>query len=118
MTFQVPASKASIKQNLFEFTLPDDDKVYALPKMQYLDADLSADLTVLTPRIKDAQEGDGLGSDPALLADIASLQRRMIERYAPGVYGRMSGDQVASLVNAWQEASSVTVGESSTPAGS
>ncbi|SPT53801.1 Uncharacterised protein [Actinomyces bovis] len=118
MTFQVPASKASIKQNLFEFTLPQDDKIYALPKMQFLDADLSADLTALTPRIKAAQDGEGISSDPELLAEIASLQRQMLERYVPGIYARMSGDQVAALVEAWQEASSVTLGEFSSSAGS
>ena len=113
MTFEVPAAKASIKQNVFEFTIPGSKKVYSLPLMQYIGADLAHQMTEFLPKVKEAEENGGIVSDPELNAALNAWQHDLFERYAPGIYGRLSRDQVEALAEAWREASAVSLGESS-----
>lgn len=124
MTFQVPASKASIKQNRFEFELPneyDGDgnpiaesgvETFSLPKMQYINADVRQRLVSITIPLKDLIDAGGKPS-PENVAELLEIQRELFERYAPGLYAKLGDDQMLAVLNAWQAASSVTVGESS-----
>ncbi len=111
--FQVPKSKASIKQNQFEFQLPGSKKVWALPKMQYLNADLTGRLGAATAAIIDPSTGKPRpDADPALGMEIAALQRQILEQYCPGLYALVDQEQLQAIVQAWQAESSITMGES------
>ena len=114
MPFEVPASKASIKQNIFEFTIPGSKKVYSLPLLQYLNADLATEMAVISPKLQAMQETGG--KDPEVIAAVSSWQRKVFESYAPGVYAKLTSDQISALAAAWREASSVSMGESQSSA--
>ncbi len=59
MVFQVPKSKASIKQNRFEFQMPGSDKTYSIPLLKFIRPSL-------TVKIGELSEIEGLpGSVPA-----------------------------------------------------
>ena len=114
MPFEVPKSKASIKQNVFEFTIPGSKKVYSLPLMQYIGADLAADMSKIAPSVKEM--ADAGENDPEVVAALSEWQRSLFERYAPGIYKQLSTDQIGALAHEWREASTVGVGESQPPA--
>lgn len=119
MTFQVPVSKASFEQNQFKFELPVPDgkgklrnKVFTLPKMQYISSDIRARLQQSSVEIKrciDANEEPGLD----VQLEAASIQRELFEKYAPNLYSYVTDDQIRAIQEAWQEASAVNLGESS-----
>lgn len=89
--FQVPASKASINQNRFEFEL--DGKSYSIPKLQYIKPSLMKRLN---------------GQDAEML--VLSL----VDEYHEGLSDEFDSlDQMLALYEAWAEASGLTVGESS-----
>lgn len=91
MVFQVPASKASVKQNRFEFAL--DGTTYSVPKLKFLKPHLVAGLEGQTK----------LG---------AMLQ--LLEEYHPGVSSKIEdAEQMTALYEAWAAASGVDLGESS-----
>ena len=115
MTFEVPVAKASIKQNLFEFTIPGDRKTYRLPLMQYLQASFADRMNSLAATIKAAQTSSGT-PDPEAIAASSNLQREIFEHYVPGLYDKLAADQVGALADAWREASTVGLGESSASA--
>jgi hypothetical protein len=95
-TFAVPPSKASHKQNRFEFTLPHrPGESFSIPKLKYLPI-----------RIVSAASAEG--ADPIL----AMLDAFGDERTADAVRD-LDAEQLEALVEAWQAASGVTVGESS-----
>lgn len=117
MTAQVPASKASIKQNQYTFRVPGEKKDRSLPFMQYVSADLRYQFGQVTSRIQSAEEA---GKEPAA-ADgeaAARLQYELVERYAPGLHLAVDGEQLDWIVQEWMKASSVTPGESSASADS
>lgn len=114
MTFQVPASKASIKQNQFEFELPTGEK-FTVPKMQYLNADIRQRMSRIGADLKEVIDEGGKPS-PIQAAELQQVQRELLENYAPGVYSLVSDDQVQAIFAAWQEASNITPGESSASA--
>jgi hypothetical protein len=93
MVYQVPASKASIKQNRFEFTLPGSKKVYSVPLMKFIKPAIVIDL-------------DGTLTQEAMGV-------RLFKEYLPEVFSLIDdSEQLEALMAAWQEASGVTVGES------
>lgn len=94
MAFAVPKSKQSIKQNRFEFTLPDDPKkIYSVPLLKFL--------------------------RPAFILQAESLSelafaRLLFDEYLPEAFEKLDdADQLQALMQAWQEASGITAGESS-----
>lgn len=98
MVFQVPASKASIKQNRFEFTFPGSKEVHSIPLMKFLKP-------ALMLRLNGMQEADaGLLILNELLPDV-------IDRFE-------DAEQLEEFFNAWSEASGVTPGESPASAAS
>jgi hypothetical protein len=110
MVFQVPESKAN--DNLFEFSIPGSEKVWALPKLQYLRASQAEELTGVTAKIRRVG-AEKAKKDPALVGEISDIQRKIVEQYCPGLYDLVTNDQLGALMEAWQEASTVSLGESS-----
>ena len=94
MVFQVPPSKASFKQNRYEFQLPDDDTIYSVPKLKFLKPHLLAGL-----RGQDAT-GTLIG---------------ILDAYYPGLTAeKFDGlDQTEALYLDWAKESGIDLGESS-----
>lgn len=116
MVYQVPASKASIKQNVFEFSLPDDAEVFSIPLGQYLNAALFGQMRDLVSALKSVLDE---GGEPSAAQQIAltQVQQRILEHYAPGLSEKATNDQILNILKAWQEASNpsgqgVALGES------
>jgi hypothetical protein len=117
MVFEVPASRASLKQNVFEFQVPGEKKPRSLPLMQFTPIGYRSRLEKLARPIKAAQEA---GKDPetADLQALGALQLEMLEGYSPGLADVMDDEQMGALLKAWQEASRISVGESRASAAS
>lgn len=111
MTFEVPASKASFKQNQFEFKVPGERKGRTLPLLKFLPIGLRSKLSDAAQPIAAAQEA-GREASPAELEKLGTLQLDLLEKYSPGVIDVLDNDQLGALLVAWQEASGITVGES------
>lgn len=90
MAFQVPASKRSIKQNLFEFTI--EDTTYTVPKMKYLPVRVIAEM-----------ETGGLKAVLAAFGDEKAVE----------AVGELDSEQLEALTSAWSDESDITPGESS-----
>ena len=90
MPFDVPASKKSIKQNRFEFTL--EGEKHSIPLLKFAPVE--------------AAEQFELGRDVSgILACCENDKARDAIR-------GLDGDQFGALMDAWSEASGVTAGES------
>lgn len=111
MVYEVPASKASIKQNQFEFKVPGERKTRSLPLPKYLPIGWRSKMEDAGRPIKAAIDA---GKDPAPedLALLGSLQLEMLDKYSPGLVDLMDEEQLAELLKAWQAAGGITVGES------
>lgn len=111
MTFEVPASKASIKQNQFEFQVPGERKKRSLPLLKYVPIGLKSKMAEAAKPIQEAKDaGRELSRED--LGRLGALQIQLLEKYAPGITDVLDEEQLGALVVAWQEASGVTVGES------
>jgi len=98
MVYQVPTSKASIKQNRFEFTLPGSKKVYSVPKLQFIKPAIALQFNELSE------------------VQIANL---LFNEYLPEVFPQIEdSSQLEALLGAWKEESGVGVGESEASADS
>lgn len=115
MVYQVPASRASLKQNVFEFQVPGSRKIWTLPLQQFLPADISHAIGKQAGAIRRAQAA-GEEPDEVTALALAELQAELIERYCPGLYALVDAEQLQDLVKAWGEASRVGLGESSASA--
>jgi hypothetical protein len=111
MVFEVPASRASLKQNIFEFKVPGEKKTRSLPLLKFTPIGYRDKLARYADPIRAAQDA---GQDPEVedLRKLGALQLDMLERYSPGITDVMDDEQLAALLKAWQEASRITVGES------
>lgn len=93
MVYQVPKSKRSLKQNVFQFTMPGDDTVYSVPKLQFV-------RPALVTRIEGGSKVDAV--------------KAVTDEYVPGLFDRFEdAEQLAGFYNAWAEASGISLGESS-----
>lgn len=92
MTFTVPPSKRSIKQNVFEFQTEEGGKTYTVPKMKYLPVRVIAEM-----------ETGGLKAVLAAFGDEDAVK----------AVGELDSEQLEYLTNAWSEASDIQPGESS-----
>jgi hypothetical protein len=98
MAFQVPPSKASFKQNRFEFQLPGSRKVFSVPLLKYVKPSLAIEL----------EEASELGAVKLLFGE-----------YLPEAFPLFEdGDQLGAFLDAWKEASGLGVGESGASADS
>ena len=94
MVYTVPATKASIEQNLFAFKLPGDRKTYKVPKMQFMKPSLMREMDATLNKIDRVYA--------------------LLENYHPGLVDKFDGlDQIEAFYSAWAEGSGITVGESS-----
>lgn len=106
--YEVPKSKASIKQNRFEFKMPDGKK-YSIPKLEFIKPSLGlkfAELEVKT---------DATGQQTADPQQAAEVVRLVFETYFPG--GGLfelfeDSEQFADWMQKWTEASGVPLGKS------
>jgi len=96
MPYQVPASKRSIDQNKFEFTVPDDDTVYKVTAVKYLP-------------LGSVEELQGNAGD-ITLTDILDL---FGDADAQAAVRTLDTEQLQALTEAWQQDSGVQMGESS-----
>lgn len=95
MVYEVPASKASIKQNRFEFKV--GQKTYSLPKMQYLSLNQMALMQTI----------DESASVETIVHAFVS-----VDSAAGKAIGALDQEQVKGLFAAWQAESNISVGES------
>jgi hypothetical protein len=122
--FTVPPSKASFQQNQFVIEIPSayaedgspaegaEILSFTVPLMQYLNSDVRQRMAQASAGLKEIIDAGGQpDADRAL--EIQSIQRELFERYAPDLYRHVSDDQLLAIQQAWQEASSISVGESS-----
>jgi hypothetical protein len=111
MTFEVPASKASHKQNQFEFKVPGEKKKRTLPQLKFLPIGIRTKLAEAGRPIAAAQEA-GVKPETADLERMGTLQLELLEKHSPGISDVLDTEQLGALLVAWQEASGITVGES------
>ena len=111
MVYEIPASRASLKQNVFEFKVPGERKTRSLPLMQFTPIGFRTKLEALARPIQAAQQA-GQDPDTEDLRALGSMQLEMLEKYSTGLTDVMDDEQMASLLKAWQEASRISVGES------
>lgn len=95
MTYKVPESKRSVKQNRFEFELPDGTEV-SIPKAKYLTIGQIETLQTLGTEVK--------------LTDLLDLFN---EPGSAEAVRTLDAEQLQDLMTAWQEDSGLTLGESS-----
>jgi hypothetical protein len=92
MTFEVPASKASIEQDVFKFSIPGHKTMFSVKRLKFLSVG----------------QRESIGDDTATILDLF------------GAKGTKQGDAVRSLdeeqfdalSKAWQDDSKITLGES------
>lgn len=90
--YRLPASKKSLKQNQFEFLLPDDDTLYSIPKLKYLKPSLAV-------KIEDLP-----------LQEAVIL---LFEEFHPGLFERFEdSEQFEHFTRAWALASGINLPES------
>ncbi|WAB09124.1 tail assembly chaperone [Arthrobacter phage Eesa] len=112
MTFEVPASKASIKQNQFgPIKVPGERKQWNLPLLKFIPVGMRAKLAEAAKPIQAARDA---GRDPSRedLGRLGELQLELLHKYAPGLADVLDDEQLGAVLVAWQEASNITVGES------
>lgn len=92
MVYEVPRSKASLKQNRFEFKLPGSAKVYSVPLLKFLKPSLALQL-------ENASE--------------LAAARSLFAEYLPEALEHFEdGEQLSSFMQEWAAASGISVGES------
>lgn len=95
MVYQVPKSKASIKQNRFEFSFPGERKVRSVPLLQYV-------RPALALKFEELGEAESV---KLLFADIYPSE---------DLFAKFEDvEQFEAWLEEWQRQSGVTVGESS-----
>lgn len=97
MPFDVPASKKSIKQNRFEFTIPAAD-----------DPDARRNYSIPLLKFAPVAAAEAFEQDQPIKAILLALDNAK----ANDDIRALDGDQFGALIEAWQEASGITAGES------
>lgn len=96
MTYEVPESKRSLKQNQFSFKVPGERTVYYIPKAKYLTV---GQMEALSSKGEDVELTD--------LLDILG------QGSAGKAVRGLDQEQMTALMQAWQEDSGLELGESS-----
>lgn len=107
-TFEVPKSKASIKQNRFEFKMPDGNK-FSLPLLEFIKPSLALKLAEL--EVVTAEDG----SQTTDMQATTGLVALIFETYFPGqkLFEQFDdAEQFAAWMQAWTDASGATLGKS------
>lgn len=109
---ELPASKASIKQNQFQFKVPGDRKTWSIPLMQHIPIGWRERFAAAAEPIRTAtMAGDQV--KPEHLMELGEVQVELLNKYAPGVLDVLDSEQLAALLKAWEAASKISMGESS-----
>ncbi|ROS62206.1 hypothetical protein EDF38_1309 [Frigoribacterium sp. PhB160] len=94
MVYEVPASKASVDQNVFTFKIPGDRRTHKVPKLRFIKPSLMREMDAQANRIDRVYA--------------------LLEHYVPGVVDKFESlDQLEALYENWAKESGVSVGESS-----
>lgn len=117
MVYEVPASKASQKQNVFEFKVPGERKPRSLPLLKFLPVGLNGRMADAAKPVHTAQKAGRKPSADELHA-LGSIQMEILNKYSPGLVDAVDSEQLGAILRAWQEASNISVGESPASAGS
>lgn len=96
MVYEVPASKRSLKQNVFEFKVPGSTKVYSIPKAEFL----------TMGQVETLQQKE----DEVSLTDVLDL---IGDATAQKAARGLDQHQLKALLEAWQKESGLELGESS-----
>lgn len=117
MVHKVPPSKASIKQNRFEFQLPGSKKLWSLPKVRYIRADLLMEMQEITGKLRPVIQSGGKPTEEEAMA-LSAVQHKILAHYCPGLYSEIELEQAGDIIKAWGKASNpngedVDLGESS-----
>lgn len=104
--YRIPVSEATKKENRFYFTFPGSSKQYSVPLLSYLPPSLI--------RIIETVDADDISTvitflDKFLMA--VAPDAHLIDKFQDTA-------QMLTWFGAWQEASGISVGESSASAGS
>lgn len=91
MTFEVPASKASVEQDVFKFTIPGHKSQFSVKRLKFLSIGQRADLGDNAARILDFFGAEGTKQGDAVRS--------------------LDAEQFKALSDAWQADSDVTLGE-------
>jgi hypothetical protein len=94
--YVVPESKRSLAQNQFEFTAPDG-VTYRIPKAKYM-------------KTGDVERLAAMGDQNVKITDLLDL---FGEGAAAKAVRELDVEQLQGLMEAWQQDSGITVGESS-----
>lgn len=112
--------KPSIKQNVFEFQVSGSKKIFKLPLRQYISADLADDLASAALPMQSAFKKHQAGTlneddlpEPAVLAELKRLQRKLFDKYAPGAYEAAADAEINDVMQEWGRVSNIELGESS-----
>lgn len=100
-TFRIPASKASIKQNVFVFDLEEGGKKYRLPYMQFLRGDISGEMQDSAIELRAVIERGDKPTGEQMIA-ISRVQRKLLQTYVPEILPLVTNDQIVELIKAWQ----------------
>lgn len=106
--YQVPNSKASIRQNQFEFKMPDGKK-YNVPLLQYIKPSLALEFADVEVTV------DADGNKVADMHDASVVVKLLFETYFPDLdlFAQFEdSEQFGAWMQAWTDASGVTLGES------
>lgn len=95
MVYEVPSSKRSVKQNMFEFKIAN--RTYSVTKFEYLSIGVLEDI--------EAAPADAIGPFLGVFGPKDSPVREAIRT--------LNKDELSGLIEAWRADSDVTVGESS-----
>lgn len=107
-TFEVPKSKASIRQNRFEFKMPDGKK-RSVPLLEFIKPELALKMAEL--EVRTSPDGEQ-STDPK---ETSEFVRLVFDTYYPeeNLFGMFEdAEQFGAWMEAWTEASGVTPGES------
>lgn len=113
MVFEIPAAQIQY----FEFTMPGKKKMrYKIPLAEYLPMSIRQTLgkaVAIASRIQ-ATEARGRTYEPNLeeVQMLGQAQTLLLEKYAPGLADQLTEAQLKALMEAYGEASQVTLGES------
>jgi hypothetical protein len=99
MVFAVPASKRSLKQNRYEFTVPGDKKKYSIPLVKFLPAG--------------ALESVSEQEDVSIFDILTFFDEAEVTEGTAAAVRTLDQEQINALMADWQKESGVSVGESS-----
>ncbi len=97
----------------FKFQLEGDDQVWELPMLQHLPKPQLIKLRELSLKLVDGKGKPKKNLSPKRVEEAARVQQDILDEYCPGLYTDLAEEQLAWLMEAWRDASEISLGESS-----